>query len=851
MERGFLDSGDKKKKKDGDGVKKDAIDEAANAANVGIAVKVKCIDGKLRKPIRGAPITMDVPAMGSIKGRDSHLEKVHTYVGGPPTKSILKKTDYEKEEARNGGKNTPTKVRFRPISTSTVAIPADAEGSSNGGTCEARIDCSFASLVRPKESSTKVHFCALVNDEKLESFDCVLPKAAASKLKSRYENSIVGFFLGKDPSFPVVKQYALNTWRKFGFEKITRNDNGVYLFKFASKSGVDQVLEKGPWLIRKSPIILNKWTPSVSLKKGEVANVPVWVKMYNVPVLAYSEDGLSLIATQIGKPIMLDAFTSSMCVESWGRISFARALIEVIRIEYEWKPPHCVDCLSFGHDSKLCPKRVREEVPNNSARDTKATTMEENDDGFTEVKSRKKKKGVDFGGIRLNKPKSKVMWLGASKPSSSKSVYCDGHKDKNKSSHSKMKKWDVINEDDTTDDEDVFNSYGDSFGGGNQLEDEDFDFYEGYADQVVDLDGALKDFRDFKEQFCLVIGLKFGVENWTDYDDEKEPIPFRHRVFCSSLDGRPIRGKNVETLINSEAFKTLDDNDAVSLCCVGILQLVLSGLKDRRPTLAGLICPQPKDEVDKKSYSITGFAWAFKTWILESFRAAMNDYYTCYRRLPRIVAWSSKNKFYRNMLKPFLQGQLPVQRLVPDENEARSRTLDGLMRPYPSWKDVNWVYMEINVGGVHWVTGAINLTDSIFYVFDSIESESRMLMLEQQVRDWTPVINRILQIRRYFNGTRRQPHNLQFSYNDCFGYAVPQQQNAKDCGIITSCLVPHTYDEIKSMVEKQIQEDRGRQLAIMNLGHQYGDVIKAKDELLKAYEQCRDISMDKRAMIEK
>ncbi|GJR12007.1 hypothetical protein Tco_0794659 [Tanacetum coccineum] len=65
-----------------------------------------------------------------------------------------------------------------------------------------------------------------------------------------------------------------------------------------------------------------------------------------------------------------------------------------------------------------------------------------------------------------------------------------------------------------------------------------------------------------------------------------------------------------------------------------------------------------------------------------------------------------------------------------------------------------------------------------------------------------------------------------------------------------ACSVPHTYDEIKCMVEKQIQEDRGRQLAIMNLGHQYGDAIEAKDELLKAYEQCRDISMDKRAMIE-
>ncbi|GKA10185.1 hypothetical protein Tco_0689618 [Tanacetum coccineum] len=171
------------------------------------------------------------------------------------------------------------------------------------------------------------------------------------------------------------------------------------------------------------------------------------------------------------------------------------------------------------------------------------------------------------------------------------------------------------------------------------------------------------DLSDYEVPRVLVTcrRLKFGVENWTDYNDEEEPIPFRRRVFSSS-DGRPIRGKNVETLIKSEAFNKLDDNDAVSLCCVGILQLVLLGLKDRRHQLKdanvrrwpALYATQPTDEVDKKSYSITGFAWAFKTWILESFRVATNDYYTRYRRLPRIVAWSSKNKFYRHMLKPFL-----------------------------------------------------------------------------------------------------------------------------------------------------------------------------------------------------
>nr|GEV06617.1 hypothetical protein [Tanacetum cinerariifolium] len=37
---------------------------------------------------------------------------------------------------------------------------------------------------------------------------------------------------------------------------------------FSPKSGRDQVIDKGQWMIRKSPIMLSKWSPSVSLKKG-------------------------------------------------------------------------------------------------------------------------------------------------------------------------------------------------------------------------------------------------------------------------------------------------------------------------------------------------------------------------------------------------------------------------------------------------------------------------------------------------------------------------------------------------------------------------------------------------------
>ncbi|GKF64532.1 zinc knuckle CX2CX4HX4C containing protein, partial [Tanacetum coccineum] len=64
------------------------------------------------------------------------------------------------------------------------------------------------------------------------------------------------------------------------------------------------------------------------LKKDAIKSAPLWVKLHHVPIVAYSEIGLSLITTQLGKPIMLDSYTSNICLSSWGRNTYARALVE-------------------------------------------------------------------------------------------------------------------------------------------------------------------------------------------------------------------------------------------------------------------------------------------------------------------------------------------------------------------------------------------------------------------------------------------------------------------------------------------------------------------------------------------
>nr|GEW44117.1 hypothetical protein [Tanacetum cinerariifolium] len=118
----------------------------------------------------------------------------------------------------------------------------------------------------------------------------------------------------------------------------------------------------------------------------------------------FSKDGISLIASQIGKPIMLDSFTSRCVLSRGGQSSFARCLIEIkvdeplqdsvtmgiplpngegfikgtVRIKYEWKPPRCEQCKIYGHMDDQCPKKA-ENTPNVV-----------NNDGFQTVVNKKK-----------------------------------------------------------------------------------------------------------------------------------------------------------------------------------------------------------------------------------------------------------------------------------------------------------------------------------------------------------------------------------------------------------------------------------------------------------------------------
>ncbi|KAL0284377.1 UNVERIFIED_CONTAM: hypothetical protein Sradi_7199500 [Sesamum radiatum] len=189
----------------------------------------------------------------------------------------------------------------------------------------------------------------------------------------RWATTAVGYFLGKKPFFHHLKDFVQATWPCVTSVKAT--SNGFYFFQFKTVPAMEEVIEGGPWLFQGQPIVLQRWVPGMSLRKKPHTEIPVWIRLKHLPMEFWTNEGLSVIASGVGKPLYQDAVTRD-CL----RIDYARVCIMLnynstlpkhvivmqpnedgcsevpckIDIEYEWIPQKCVLCRTLGHNKAAC-----------------------------------------------------------------------------------------------------------------------------------------------------------------------------------------------------------------------------------------------------------------------------------------------------------------------------------------------------------------------------------------------------------------------------------------------------------------------------------------------------------------
>nr|GEW98751.1 hypothetical protein [Tanacetum cinerariifolium]GEX44465.1 hypothetical protein [Tanacetum cinerariifolium] len=67
-----------------------------------------------------------------------------------------------------------------------------------------------------------------------------------------------------------------------------------------------------------------------------------------------------------------------------------------------------------------------------------------------------------------------------------------------------------------------------------------------------------------------------------------------------------------------------------------------------------------------------------------------------------------------------------------------------------------------------------------------------------------------------------------------------------------ACSLSHTVEEFKAYVQKHCDKDEAaRQEAIMGVITLFGQAREVKEDLRKQYAECKDISPERRALIDK
>ncbi|KAL8097941.1 hypothetical protein AgCh_030893 [Apium graveolens] len=256
----------------------------------------------------------------------------------------------------------------------------------------------WSEIVRPKEGYSRMKF-EYHTPEVVDGKVVIKPPLHVDvQGRKAWENCLVGYFFENRVAFHVMHHIAKRKWSKRGLLEVIMNNEGFFFFKFETEKDLLEILEEGVCLIEGKPLILQRWYPQIELSKEVPRFIPLWVKIFNIPLQYWNKEGLSRIASPLpGQLFVLISYEDG------------RNPMEVsLKVEYPWRPSWCSKCLKFGHSALGCPVlTVAREMEQIKIREIGQALgdVKDQEEGFTVVQ-RKGKEGVVMFDSMANKANS-------------------------------------------------------------------------------------------------------------------------------------------------------------------------------------------------------------------------------------------------------------------------------------------------------------------------------------------------------------------------------------------------------------------------------------------------------------
>ena len=201
------------------------------------------------------------------------------------------------------------------------------------------------------------------------------PLEELRKGNDKYKSCVVGSFTKGTKPYKEVAEFAAKMWAVKGLQDVFQKDNRTYVFKFKDEQERDAVLSRGTWYIDKRPMVVTRW----GIKPGtdNISAIPMWIKLSNIPDSYWTVEGLSRLASTVGRPLGADPLTAKLDLLPFAKmqvlyklgdpmpnevqavvldpVSEEKSTVKV-QISYPFRPLFCSCCNSLGHTIGACPR---------------------------------------------------------------------------------------------------------------------------------------------------------------------------------------------------------------------------------------------------------------------------------------------------------------------------------------------------------------------------------------------------------------------------------------------------------------------------------------------------------------
>jgi hypothetical protein len=201
--------------------------------------------------------------------------------------------------------------------------------------------------------------------------EIALPEGNPMKIAVALANrGLVGQFMGLWPSTKTTDDWIQRNWRPNLANGVTCYPvgRGYFVFEFISEEDRDLVFRNGPYFMGTQGLYLNKWTPDFNPLVDTPKEVPVWVRLPNLPMHCWDFESLQRIGNGVGKFIdKADNKGQYTCARICVEVDLEAGLPEAVKLtvgswthyqklDYEHLPFKCRNCQEYGHFQRNCPK---------------------------------------------------------------------------------------------------------------------------------------------------------------------------------------------------------------------------------------------------------------------------------------------------------------------------------------------------------------------------------------------------------------------------------------------------------------------------------------------------------------